>query len=67
MPSPRSMKRVGTAIRLTPSSRRNSTRKGLVPAPHADKRTLVRRAYLDVLGLLPSPSDVKAFVNERIT
>jgi hypothetical protein len=28
-------------------------KKGLVPAPEADRRTLIRRAYLDVLGLLP--------------
>src|SRR5918992_124282 len=28
-------------------------KKGLTPAPAADRRTLIRRAYLDVLGLLP--------------
>ena len=38
---------------------------GLVPAPRGGKRTLVRRAYLDLLGLLPSPSEVEAFVNDK--
>src|SRR6185436_3249502 len=26
--------------------------KGMVPAPEADRRTLIRRLYLDVIGLL---------------
>jgi Protein of unknown function (DUF1553)/Protein of unknown function (DUF1549)/Planctomycete cytochrome C len=38
--------------------------KGLQPAPRADKVTLVRRAYLDLLGLLPSPAEVDAFLND---
>jgi mono/diheme cytochrome c family protein len=37
----------------------------LTPVAPADKRTLVRRAYLDVLGLPPSPEEVEAFVNDR--
>ena len=41
------------------------TRKGLTPSPPADRRTLIRRAYLDVLGLPPSPAEVEAFVNDR--
>ena len=40
-------------------------KEGLVPAPRADKRALIRRAYLDLLGLLPSPSEVEAFVNDK--
>jgi len=36
--------------------------RGLVAAPRADKRTLVRRAYLDLLGLLPTPEEVERFV-----
>ena len=40
-------------------------KKGLVPAAPADKRTLVRRAYLDVLGLPPTPAEVEVFVNDR--
>lgn len=36
--------------------------KGLSPSAWADRRTLIRRVYLDVLGLLPSPEEVDAFV-----
>jgi hypothetical protein len=37
---------------------------GLRPAPAADRRVLIRRAYFDVTGLPPSPSDVERFVND---
>jgi hypothetical protein len=37
----------------------------LTPAPRADRHTLVRRAYLDLLGLPPTPAQVDAFVNDR--
>src|SRR5687767_9288123 len=40
-------------------------KQGLKPVVPADKRTLVRRAYLDVLGLPPTPEEVEAFVNDR--
>ena len=40
------------------------TKKGLVPAPEADRRTLIRRAYLDLVGLLPPPAEVEKFVND---
>jgi hypothetical protein len=36
--------------------------KGLSPNPPADKRTLVRRLYLDLIGLPPSPEEVEAFL-----
>ncbi len=36
--------------------------KGLSPAPEADRRTLIRRLYFDLLGLPPAPRDVSAFV-----
>ena len=36
--------------------------RGLVAAPRADRRTLVRRAYLDLVGLPPSPDEVERFV-----
>jgi mono/diheme cytochrome c family protein len=39
-------------------------KKGLKPSPEADRRTLVRRAYLDVLGLLPTPAQTAEFVND---
>lgn len=34
---------------------------GLVPSPPADRRTLIRRATLDLLGLPPTPDEVAAF------
>jgi Protein of unknown function (DUF1553)/Protein of unknown function (DUF1549)/Planctomycete cytochrome C len=38
--------------------------KGLEPAPEADRPTLIRRAYLDLLGLLPPAAEVDAFVKD---
>ena len=35
---------------------------GIEPAPEADKRTLIRRAYLDLHGLPPTPAAVEAFL-----
>ena len=39
--------------------------KGLKPAPDADRATFIRRATLDVWGLLPSPEEVAAFVEDQ--
>ncbi|HEY3839269.1 MAG TPA: DUF1549 domain-containing protein, partial [Bryobacteraceae bacterium] len=39
--------------------------KGLKPAPAADRRTLIRRAYFDLIGLPPTPEQVDAFVNDK--
>jgi hypothetical protein len=36
--------------------------RGLRPNPIAGRRTLIRRAYLDVLGLPPAPEDIERFV-----
>ncbi len=36
--------------------------KGVQPAPPADRRTLIRRVYLDLTGLLPPPAAVEAFL-----
>ncbi|MDR3636505.1 MAG: PSD1 and planctomycete cytochrome C domain-containing protein [Isosphaeraceae bacterium] len=38
--------------------------KGLRYAPDADVLTLVRRAYLDLIGLPPTPEEVEAFVHD---
>ena len=38
---------------------------GLTAAPRADRLTLVRRAYLDLLGLPPTPAEVKAFMADE--
>jgi mono/diheme cytochrome c family protein len=38
--------------------------KGLHPSPPAGRRTLIRRAYLDLIGLPPEPAEVAAFVND---
>jgi len=39
--------------------------KGLKPSADADRATYIRRATLDAWGLLPTPEEVHAFVNDR--
>ncbi|HVV72233.1 MAG TPA: c-type cytochrome domain-containing protein, partial [Verrucomicrobiae bacterium] len=36
----------------------------LKPALRADKRTLIRRVYFDLIGLPPAPGDVEAFLQD---
>ena len=38
---------------------------GLAPAPEASRRTLARRAALDITGLPPSPAQIAAFVADE--
>ncbi|MBL9127617.1 MAG: PSD1 domain-containing protein, partial [Verrucomicrobiales bacterium] len=44
--------------------RRRLAEVGLRPSPEADRRTLVRRLYSDLLGLPPTPGDVAAFAKD---
>jgi hypothetical protein len=39
--------------------------KGVKPGPAADRRTLIRRAYLDLWGLPPTPEAVERFLADR--
>jgi hypothetical protein len=39
--------------------------RGLVPAPEADRRTLIRRLSFDLLGLPPAPEDIATFLADR--
>jgi mono/diheme cytochrome c family protein len=36
--------------------------RGVNPSPEADRITLLRRVYLDLIGLLPTPEEVDAFL-----
>jgi len=37
---------------------------GVVAAPEASRRTLVRRAFFDLIGLPPTPAEIDEFVND---
>ena len=39
--------------------------KGIQPSPAADKRTLIRRATFDLIGLPPTPEQVAAFLKDE--
>src|SRR5579862_7269197 len=66
------------AVRVPPSVDRESARnpidvfiaekraaKGLHLAPEADRLVLLRRACLDLTGLLPEPAEIDAFLSDR--
>jgi len=40
-------------------------KKGLTPSPQTDKRSLARRAFLDLTGLPPTPSELKEFLDDQ--
>src|SRR6266699_3890773 len=39
--------------------------KGLVPVGKADKATLLRRVYLDLIGIPPTPAEQEAFLADQ--
>ena len=39
--------------------------KGLKPSPKADKRTIIRRATFDLIGLPPAPEEIDAFLKDN--
>jgi len=41
------------------------TQEGLRPSPEADRQTLIRRLYFDIVGLPPKPEEIEAFVADR--
>lgn len=45
--------------------RRRLDKLGLQPSPEADRRTLARRLYVDLVGLPPTFEEVERFVNNR--
>ncbi|QDU74269.1 Planctomycete cytochrome C [Bremerella volcania] len=40
-------------------------KEGLQPSPEADRYALVRRVYLDLIGLPPTPAEADAFVHDQ--
>ena len=42
-------------------------KEGVSPAPEADRRTLLRRAYLDLVGVPPTAGEVESFERDRAT
>ncbi len=40
-------------------------KEGLVPSPEADNGTWLRRVYLDLIGLPPTPSEIDAFLKDH--
>lgn len=38
---------------------------GMTPAPPADRRTLIRRVYFDLVGLPPTAEEVEAFAHDK--
>ena len=64
-PSDPTVSRANAAWARTPIDRfllAQMEKAGLKPSPEADRRALIRRVSLDLTGLVPTPSDVDAFL-----
>jgi hypothetical protein len=55
----------GSANAIDHFVRQKLTEKGLARSPPADKRTLIRRLYFDLIGLPPSPEQVAAHLADE--
>ncbi|MCA9436549.1 MAG: DUF1549 domain-containing protein, partial [Candidatus Omnitrophica bacterium] len=42
----------------------NLEKKGIEPSPEADKEILLRRVYLDLIGIPPTPTEIEAFLTD---
>ncbi|HEY7313212.1 MAG TPA: DUF1553 domain-containing protein [Gemmataceae bacterium] len=62
VPAVKSAGRVRTPIDAFIFSRPD--REGMKPSAEADRRTLIRRLYFDLLGLPPAPAEIDAFVRD---
>jgi len=40
-------------------------RKGLTASPEADRKTILRRLYFDLIGLPPTPKEIEVFLNDE--
>ncbi|HEY1173878.1 MAG TPA: DUF1549 domain-containing protein [Verrucomicrobiae bacterium] len=40
-------------------------KKGLPQSPEADRRTLIRRLYFDLIGLPPKPEEIESFIADK--
>ena len=40
-------------------------KRGITPVGEADKRTLIRRVYLDLIGLPPTPEEIRQFETDK--
>jgi hypothetical protein len=64
-PIPRSSAQTQPTNPIDAFVREKLKQKELSASPMADRRTLIRRAYFDLIGLPPSPADVEAFLNDK--
>ena len=56
---------VEARVRADAIVRARLQRQGLAPAPEADKATLIRRVYLDLVGYPPALAKVDAFLQDQ--